>query len=314
LVVVIAFAANLFIAVAKTIAAILTGSASMLAEAVHSWADAGNEIFLLVADRRAARAPDEEHPMGHGREAYFWALLAAFGVFTAGAVVSVIKGIEDLLAPRAGSGFKVAYAVLAVSFALEGVSLVQSIVQARRIAAKYRRGTLDYVLNGSNTTLRAVVAEDTAALMGLVIATLGVGLHQATGVSAYDAAGSLLIGVLLAGVAIVLIDRNRRYLVGASPPGRIRAEVGRALMCHAEVQRVTYLHLEFVGPSRLFLVAAVDLVGDAPEGQVAERLRRLEREVEKNELIRPAVLTLSVADEPSLDFSLGNTVRVHGAG
>jgi cation diffusion facilitator family transporter len=300
--VVIAFIANILVALAKSAAALLTGSASLLAEAAHSWADAGNEIFLLVAERRSSRMKDSGHPLGYGREAYFWSLFAAFGLFIVGAVLSIITGINALVNPEPAENFLLGYIVLAVSFVLEGISLSQSVVQARRTAGSFRRHTLSYVVNGSDPTLRAVIAEDSAALVGLAIAALGLALHQVTGSAAYDAVGSILIGVLLAVVAAVLIDRNRRFLIGAEPPESNRIDAGRALLEQSDIDRVTYLHLEFVGPGRLYLVAAVDLSGDRPEDEVARRLRRIENEIEKNELIDTAVLTLAVSDEASLEF------------
>nr|WP_245861391.1 cation diffusion facilitator family transporter [Compostimonas suwonensis] len=304
LTVLIAFLANLLVAVAKSVAATITGSASMLAEAAHSWADTGNEIFLIVADRRSARRKDEEHPLGYGREAYVWSLFAAVGIFTAGAVVSVFHGVQELFDPEPASDFVVAYVVLGISLVLEGFSFTQAFVQARRRAQLRGQGTLDHVLTSSNTTLRAVFAEDAAALIGLVLAAAGIALHQITGNAAFDAAGSILIGLLLAVVAIILIDRNRRFLVGAGPTPEVRSRAGRMLLASPEIERVTYLHLEFVGPDRLFLVAAVDLVGDRREEDVAVQLRRLERVIEQQEYVETAVLSLSVSDEPSLEFVL----------
>ena len=303
LTVIIAFAANILVAVAKTIAAVITGSASILAEAAHSWADAGNEVFLLIAERSSVRKSDAAHPLGYGRESYVWSLFAAFGLFTAGAVVSVQHGVQELLEPEPARDFAVAYVVLAIALLLEGFSLAQSVVQARRTASSFGRSTFDYALNGSNSTLRAVLAEDSAAIVGLAIAFLGVLLHQLTGESAYDAAGSILIGVLLGVVAIVLINRNDRYLLGEEPTGAVRDQVGQALTAHPEIERVTYLHLEFVGPGQLYVVAAVDLVGDRREEDVARQLRTLEHLVEKNPLIRKTVLTLSVSDEPTITFA-----------
>ncbi|RFA09786.1 cation transporter [Subtercola boreus] len=302
MIVVIAFVANILVAIAKSVAAVLTGSASLVAEASHSWADAGNEIFLLVADRRSTRSKDDGHPLGFGREAYVWSLLAAVGVFTVGAVVSVMHGIQEMFDPEPASDYLIAYIVLGVSALLEGASLLQSVIQARRTAAKYRREAFDYVLNGSDPTLRAVVAEDSAALAGLAIAFLGILLHQLTGNPFWDALGSVLIGLLLAVVAVVLINQNRRYLVGFNPPPRFRTGAAEQLLAQPEIARITYLHLEFVGPSRLFLVAAVDLAGDEREEHVARVLRRIERTIEENELVEQAVLTLSVSDEPSLEF------------
>ena len=301
--VVIAFLANILVAAAKSVVAALTGSASMLAEAAHSWADAGNEIFLLIADRRAEKKQDPAHPLGYGRDAYIFSLFAAFGIFTVGAVVSVYHGIQSLAAPEAVEDYTLNYIVLAVAFVLEGFSLTQSVMQGRRAAKQYGRGFFDYVVNGSNTTLRSVFFEDTAALLGLVIAAGGIGLHQATGDPVWDAVGSILIGLLLGGVALLLISRNRRYLLGAGPSGAYRAETGRMLLAHPEIQRVTSLYLEFSGPGKLFLVAAVDLVGDQNEDGVAAQLRRLETDLERDDLIGKAVLTLAVSDEPSLDFA-----------
>ena len=127
----VAFGANLLVGVAKSIAAVVTGSASMLAEAAHSWADTGNEVFLLVANRRSHRPPDRAHPLGHGREAYVWSLLAALGLFVAGAAVSVTHGIQELITPEPATDFVVGYVVLALSFVLEGISFLRSVRQAR---------------------------------------------------------------------------------------------------------------------------------------------------------------------------------------
>ncbi len=300
LTVVIALSANLVIAIAKTIAALITGSASMVAESAHSWADFGNEIFLLIADRRSMRQRDDPHPLGYGREAYVWSMFAAFGIFTAGAVVSIWHGIQQLFAPEDATDFGIAYIVLAVAAVLEGVSFTQAFRQAR--AGGKRRGTSTglYALTSSNATLRAVFAEDAAALIGLLVAFLGILLHQVTGLAAFDAAGSILVGILLAIVAIVLIDRNRRFLIGEVPDARLRNEVLAGLLDRPEIERVTYLHLEFVGPRKVFLVASVDIVGDETETHVAYALRRVEESLRDHEYIEEALLSLSTPDEPSL--------------
>lgn len=300
LTVIIAFVANLLIAIAKSVAAVITGSAAILAEAAHSWADAGNEIFLLIADRRSARRRDRAHPMGFGREAYVWSMFAAFGLFTAGAVVSITHGITELIEPEPAGNFGVAYLILAIAFVLEGVSFTQAFRQARRFGRAQGVSPLRFIGQTSNPTLRAVFAEDAAALLGLIIAAVSVGLHQVTGSAVPDAVGSILVGVLLAVVAVFLIDRNRRFLVGEEVQPQQRDVVLGRLMEHPEVDRVTYLHVEYVGPSRLYLVAAVDMTGDEVEHDLAVRLRRVERQLEDHDVIEEAVLTLATADEPSL--------------
>jgi cation diffusion facilitator family transporter len=298
--VLIAFAANLLVAVAKSVAAVVTGSASILAEAAHSWADTGNEVFLIVADRRSRRPPDRAHPLGHGREAYVWSLLAALGLFVAGAAVSVTHGVQELLHPQPATDFIVGYVVLAVSFLLEGISFLRSVYQARPTAALMQRDLIGAVMATSDPTLRAVFAEDSAALIGLVIAGVGLGAHQLTGSATPDAIGSILVGVLLAGVATFLIDRNREFLVGQEANPGLRAAALEALLAEPEVARLTYLRLEYVGPRLVSIIGDVDLTGDDTESDVAVRLRALEAKIDASPAVAGTVLSLSAPDEPSL--------------
>lgn len=299
LTVLIAFGANFAIAAAKSAAAAMSGSASMLAEAAHSWADTGNEVLLLIANRRSARPADDRHPLGYGREAYVWSLLAAIGLFVVGASVSIWHGVTELIGGQDAQGrdYTVAYVILAISFVLESISFLQAFRQLRKEADRLERDVLMHALETSDPTVRAVFAEDAAALIGIVIATAGIALHEVTGVAAWDAIGSILVGVLLGTVAVVLIDRNRRFLTGE--PGS--ADLQRAAMTRIErldeVAEVRYLRMEFVGPKQLFLVASVDLTGDDTESSVAHRLRRLERELETDSFVVDAVLTVSDPDD-----------------
>ena len=296
----VALVANGLLAVAKTVAAVVTGSASMVAEAAHSWSDTGNEVFLLVAERRGSRPRDEAHPRGYGRATYIWSMVAAFGLFSAGAVVSVWHGLTELLGEPGRASYTANYIVLGVAFVLEGTSFVQATRQVHGAARRLQRSPVRYVAETSNPTLRAVFFEDFSALVGLLIAAAGIGLHQLTGHHEYDAAGSMVIGLLLAGVAIFLMRRNMDYLLGEAQGPEVRDHVLERLLDHRDVDRVTYLHLEFVGPQRLFVVAAVDLTGDDREPDLAVRLRRVEIDVERNDNIEDAVLTLSLPSDPSL--------------
>lgn len=298
--VLVAFTANLLIAAAKSAAAAITGSASLLAEAAHSWADSGNEVFLLIADRRSRRPPDTAHPFGHGREAYVWSLFAALGLFVAGAAVSITHGVQELIHSEPASDYVVGYAVLAVAFVLEAVSFGQSLRQAKPEAETFQRDLIEHVLATSDPTLRAVFAEDAAALTGLLIAAAGLAAHQITGSPVPDAIGSILVGLLLAVVALVLINQNRRYLVGQEADPRVRAAAVQALMDNPKVARVTYLRLEVVGPRMVTVVGDVDLVGDDTESHVAVRLRALEAQLSESPAVAGAVLSLSAPDEPTL--------------
>jgi cation diffusion facilitator family transporter len=299
--VIIAFLANFAIAMGKTVVAMVTGSASMLAESAHSWADTGNQILLFIGDKRGRRPADESHPLGYGRESYMWSLMAAFGLFTAGAVVSIWNGISKLSASSGEDiSYTWAYVVLGIAFIFESISFAQALRQTRREAQQVERDILEHAMRTSDPMLRAVFAEDAAALTGLVIATIGVSLHQLTGNAVFDAAGSILVGIVLGVVAIVLINKNRRYITGQESDPRLRRMAVERLRELPGVNRVAFLRMEVVGPRHTFLVASVDLDGDPPESSVAYRLRELEEQLEAESYVREAVLTLATPEEPSL--------------
>ena len=302
LTVLVALVANGLLALAKSVAAALTGSAAMVAEAAHSWADTGNEVFLVVAERKGSRPRDESHPRGYGRATYVWSLVAAFGLFSAGAMVSVWHGLTDLLhEPREGeTTFLVNYVVLGLALLLEGTSFLQATRQVRGAARRLRLHPLRYVDRTSNPTVRAVFLEDLAALIGIGLAAVGIALHQVTGDAVYDAVASILIGVLLGVVAVFLMRRNMEYLLGEALSPELRTQVLGRMLEHPEIDRITYLHVEYVGPQRLFVVAAVDLVGDDTESHLAVRLRKVEADIETDDLIEDAVLTLAPPDDADL--------------
>ncbi|MDX6371800.1 MAG: hypothetical protein QOD98_788, partial [Nocardioidaceae bacterium] len=223
--VLVALGANALLAVAKSIAAAATGSAAMVAEAAHSWSDTGNEVFLLVAERSGRRPRDAAHPRGHGRSTYIWSLVAAFGLFSAGAVVSVWHGLTELVAEPGPASYTANYVVLGLAFLLEGVSFAQASRQVRGNAMLRGLHPLRYVTRTSDPTLRAVFFEDSAALLGLLLAGAGIGLHQLTGQHEFDAAGSIAVGLMLAVVAIFLMRRNMDYLLGEGDTPELRARV-----------------------------------------------------------------------------------------
>ena len=190
--------------------------------------------------------------------------------------------------------------MLGIAFLLEGTSFLQAGRQVHGGVAALGMHPLRYVAQTSNPTLRAVFFEDFAALLGILIAAGGIGLHQLTGNPVFDAIGSIAIGVLLAVVAVFLMRRNMDYLLGEAPTPEVRSRVIAGLLEHPQIERLTYLHLEYVGPQRVFVVAAVDLVGDDTESHLAVRLRAVEADIEQHPLIEDAVLTLSLPDRPSL--------------
>ncbi|MBS44067.1 MAG: cation transporter [Nocardioides sp.] len=311
LTVVVALVANALLAAAKSAAALFTGSAAMLAEAAHSWSDTGNEVFLLVAERSGRRPRDESHPRGYGRATYVWSLVAAFGLFAVGATVSLWQGVSDLLGEPGEDDtvFWVNYLVLAIAFVLEGTSFLQARRQVHGEASRYGLHPLRYVSRTSDSTLRAVYFEDASALIGIVLVAGAIGLHQLTGSAVWDALGSIAVGLLLGVVAVFLMRRNMEYLLGEGTGERIRREVLARVLAHPQVDRCTYLHVEYVGPQRLFVVAAVDLTGDDAESELALRFRAVEADIERSPVVEDAVLTLAPPDEEALTVDSGVTRR-----
>jgi len=259
LTVVLAGAANLGIAVAKLVAGLVSGSAAMLSEAAHSVADTLNQAFLLTALARSNRPATEEHPFGHGKERYFWSLLAAVAVFVLGAGFSVLQGIESLLHPTARGSVTLALVVLGVAFVLEGISWVRAVWQLRREARSGGITLRAHLLREAEPTVRAVFFEDTAAVLGVLIAAAGLGVDELTGSHAFDAIASLLIGLLLVGVAYVLGAQNRTLLVGRAVDPELlaglRSEIGRTDGIRGVMQVMTMR----LGPEEVLLAARVDV-------------------------------------------------------
>jgi cation diffusion facilitator family transporter len=289
--VVVALLANLGIVASKLAAAVVTGSTAMFAETVHSTADAGNSVLLLVAQRRSRR-PAPSDGLSRGREAYFWALLAAIGVFFVGAVLAVYEGVRELVNPVAAESFVVAYVVLAIAFLLDLVSFLRARRHLRREAQAMSRGLLEHVRMTSDPTTRAVFAEDAAGLTGNVLAATGIALHQATGSVVPDAVAAIGIGLVLGTVAVYLVERNRDFLVGeeVSPAGkeRIRAVIAG----WPGVVAIRRLVVTFTGPDEVLVVARVDiddsLGGAAVEGLVSgieRELRTLEPWIARVEVV-----------------------------
>ena len=259
LTVVVALAANLGIALAKLAAALLTRSSAMLAETFHAVADSGNEVLLLIAQKRSERPADQEHPLGHGREAYFWALIASLAVFVTGALLSVRQGILEMVHPTRSTSFLVAYAVLLVSLVLESVSLLRAYRQLSKEAAELSREFIEHIDLSSDPIARAIFAEDAAAVAGNVIAGIGIALHQITGSSIPDGVAAIVIGLILGYVAVELARRNGDFLIGRGAPPNIHQQVEKVIANHPGVRAVTELLVTFLGPRRLWVIARIDI-------------------------------------------------------
>jgi cation diffusion facilitator family transporter len=259
LTVLVALGANFAIAVLKLIAGVITGSAAMLAEAAHSVADTFTEALLLTALRRSARPADRAHPFGYGKERYFWSLLAAVSIFTSGALFAFYEGFTTIFGePREQGSPLVGYIVLALAFALEGVSWLRAVKQVRAEAAAESRTVRRYLQLIDDPTVKTVFFEDSAALVGLLLAFGGLALHDLTGNSLWDGLASVLIGVLLAGVAYLLGRTNQGLLIGRQADPAIVRGARELLRSVPEVEVVVDLLTMVTGTDRILLCARLD--------------------------------------------------------
>ncbi len=255
--IVAAFLANVGIAIAKVIAFAITGSTSMMAEAIHSFADTGNQGLLFLGGARAKRPADEQHQFGHGAERYFWAFVVALVLFSLGALFSLYEGIQKLIHPHELESPAVAFVVLAVAVVLESLSLRT----ARRESAPHR-GSLSwwqFIRRTKTPELPVVLLEDVGALCGLVFAFIGLGLATITGETRYDAIGSIAIGLLLGAIAIVLAIEMKSLLIGESAGRKVDAAIAAAIQSGPEVRHLIHLRTLQLGPDELLVAAKVDI-------------------------------------------------------
>ena len=280
--VLVAFGANLLIAVAKLGAGLISGSSSMLAEAAHSFADTLNQVFLLTSLRQSARPADPEHPFGYGKARFFWSLLAAVGIFVAGAVFSFYEGLHTLLSGGESGGILIPYAVLGVSFVAEGTSWVRAMKQMRGEARDGRRSLRGHVRASKDPTVKTVLAEDTAALIGILLAAAGVGLHHLTGQAMWDGLAAMAIGVLLAGVAFLLGHDTSDLLIGETAEPVLVVGVHDRLSSYDEVASVVELLTMHLGPDSVLVAARIDLTDSLSGQDVEEFSERADEQLRKD--------------------------------
>lgn len=276
-----ALGANLAIAIAKLAAGLIGHSAAMLAEAAHSIADTMNQVFLLISLSLGDRRPDQEHPFGYGKERFFWALLAAVFIFVSGAVFSLFEGVRTILGGSVGeeTAFVISYAVLGFSLLAEGASLLRAIAQVRGEARNAGKPVSVYLRQSNDPTVRTVLFEDSAAVTGVVLALVGVALHNLTGERIWEGAASIAIGILLVVIAYTLGSFTKHLLIGEGARPEQRELLRAAIERHPEVEEVLELLTMYLGPTDMLVAVRLDLRDDLTAREVEDLSNRIDREL-----------------------------------
>lgn len=250
-VVLIAVGANLSIAVTKFFAAFFSGSSAMLSEGIHSVVDTGNQLLLLLGIHRSQRPPDEEHPFGYGKALYFWSLIVAVLLFGMGGGMATYEGITHLIQPKPLEDPTWAYVVLAAAMVFEGYSWIIAYREVR--AGAGRRGILRLVRASKDPSVFTILMEDTAALMGLVIAFVGIFLGHWFNNPLIDGAASLAIGIMLAVVAVLLVMESKGLLLGESADPEVVADIRRIASSDPAVSAINHLLTMHLGPNEVLV-------------------------------------------------------------
>lgn len=273
-----AFLANMGIAIAKFIAWFLSGSASMLAEAIHSVADSGNQLLLLLGGRKARKEADAEHPFGYGRERYVYAFVVAIILFSVGGLFSIYEGVDKLTHPHELENVWIPIGVLLIAIVLEGFSLRTAIRESNHVRRE-GQSWVSFVRHAKAPELPVVLLEDIAALTGLVFALFGVGMTAITHNPIFDAIGTLMIGTLLILVAITLGIETKSLLVGEGANPDDHAAIVRAIGAGGEIQRLIHMKTLYLGPDELLVAAKLGFPHDKALGEVALDIDTVERRI-----------------------------------
>lgn len=252
-----AFLANLGIAITKFIAWAFSGASAMLAEGVHSLADAGNQILLLIGGKRAQRAPSKQHPFGYGRVRFIYAFVVSIILFAAGGVFSIVEGVNKLQNPHPLEVWWLPMLVLTIAIVLESFSLRTAIRESNPIRGKAT--WVEFIRHSKAPELPVVLLEDLAALLGLSFAFVGVGLTALTGLSVFDAVSTLFIGALLVVVAVILGIQVKGLLIGEGASDQDVAKIESALLEGSDIDRIIHMKTLYLGPDEFMIGAKVSV-------------------------------------------------------
>ena len=309
--IVAAFAANLGIALTKFIAWAFSGSSSMLAEGVHSLADSGNQLLLLLGGRQAKKKADKEHPFGYGRERYVYAFVVSIILFSVGGVFSLYEGVEKLTHPHPLENWWLPLLVLFIAIGLESFSLRTAVRESNPL----RKGMSwpQFIRRAKAPELPVVLLEDVAALIGLVFALIGVGLTIITGNGVWDGVGTVLIGLLLVSVAIVLGIETKSLLVGEGASDADVDAIQQAILAGDEVERIIHMRTLYLGPDELLVGAKLAVAGDLSMLEVSAAIDTIERRIrEAVPVARVIYIEPDVWVDPNEQHPATDTIIVKG--
>src|SRR4026209_2017756 len=279
--------ANGLIAILKLVAAVITGSSGMMAEALHSVADTTNQIFLLLGLRFYKRPASEKHPFGYGKERFFWSFIAAIFIFGVGATYAIYEGIDKLAHPHPPTNLGWAYGVLAISFVLESGSIALALYQEMKEAHHEGLTFGQYLRESKDPTAKTVIFEDSAALIGIVIVTTGLLLtdYQVGGAAGayWDGLASIIIGLVLAVVAFVLARSSRGLVLGAAANPKVLAAIKQAIESHRNVERVVELLTMHLAPKQILINAHVKLRDNLVTDDVVTSIEEVEKRIRQAE-------------------------------
>lgn len=293
-----ALAGNLAIAITKFSAAMVTGSSAMLSEGVHSLVDTGNQALLLLGMKRAQRPPSPGYPFGHGKEIYFWSFMVAVLLFGLGAGISLWEGIQHVLHPVEMVRPQVAYVVLGLSIVFEGVSFTVALREFNKV--RNGLGFFEAASRGKDPTFFVVLFEDSAAMIGLVVAFLGVVLAQVTGWPAWDGIASIVIGLVLAATAIWLARETMGLLIGESADEGVVAAIRQRLEAYPEIDHVNEVATLHMGPNFILANLSLDFAPGLESNALESLVTRISREVRE---VDPTIKRVFVEAEAQGDHA-----------
>jgi cation diffusion facilitator family transporter len=274
-----ALGGNALIAITKFVAAVTTGSSAMLSEAIHSVVDTGNQILLLYGLRQSKKPPDAQFPFGHGKEIYFWSFIVAILIFAVGAGISIYEGIHQLAHPTPVKDYMISYVVLGLAVIFEGVAWLFAFTEFSKVKGKW--GYIEAVQRGKDPSIFVVLFEDSAAMLGLVVAFVGILLSQLTGMTSFDGLASVFIGLILAGTAMWLAYETKGLLIGESASPAVVQGIREIARSHPIVQHVNEILTMHMGPDFILVNISVNFADAASADEIEDAVHTVDQKLKR---------------------------------